>query len=69
MRSWHDFQLVQLFMLPMFLFATTFYPLGVYPGLCRSSSNACRCTTPSSSSGCPPQGSSTAASPSRRAIC
>ncbi|MFC5904767.1 ABC transporter permease [Streptomyces zhihengii] len=30
-RSWHDFQLVQLFMLPMFLFATTFYPLGVYP--------------------------------------
>uniref|UniRef100_A0AAU2W0G5 Transport permease protein n=1 Tax=Streptomyces sp. NBC_00008 TaxID=2903610 RepID=A0AAU2W0G5_9ACTN len=30
-RSWQDFQLVQLFMLPMFLFATTFYPLGVYP--------------------------------------
>jgi lipooligosaccharide transport system permease protein len=30
-RSWQDFQLVQLAMLPMFLFATTFYPLGVYP--------------------------------------
>ncbi|MBM9440012.1 ABC transporter permease [Actinacidiphila bryophytorum] len=30
-RSWQDFQLVQLVMLPMFLFATTFYPLGVYP--------------------------------------
>ncbi|UWE07919.1 ABC transporter permease [Actinacidiphila bryophytorum] len=29
-RSWQDFQLVQLVMLPMFLFATTFYPLGVY---------------------------------------
>lgn len=31
LRSWHDFQLVQLVMLPMFLFATTFYPLDVYP--------------------------------------
>jgi lipooligosaccharide transport system permease protein len=30
-RGWADFQNVQLFMLPMFLFATTFYPLGVYP--------------------------------------
>ncbi|MFG1809942.1 ABC transporter permease [Streptomyces sp. NPDC049040] len=29
-RSWQDFQLVQLVMLPMFLLATTFYPLGVY---------------------------------------
>lgn len=29
-RSWQDFQLIQLVMLPMFLFATTFYPLGVY---------------------------------------
>jgi lipooligosaccharide transport system permease protein len=31
MRGVADFQLVQLVMLPMFLFATTFYPLGVYP--------------------------------------
>jgi len=30
-RGWADFQNVQLVMLPMFLFATTFYPLGVYP--------------------------------------
>jgi lipooligosaccharide transport system permease protein len=30
-RGWPDFQFIQLFMLPMFLFATTFYPLGVYP--------------------------------------
>lgn len=31
MRSWQDFDLVTLAVLPMFLFATTFYPLGVYP--------------------------------------
>ena len=31
LRSWQDFQYVQLVMLPMFLFATTFYPVGVYP--------------------------------------
>jgi lipooligosaccharide transport system permease protein len=30
-RDWDDFQYVQLVMLPMFLFATTFYPLSVYP--------------------------------------
>ncbi|HWB21551.1 MAG TPA: ABC transporter permease [Gaiellaceae bacterium] len=30
-RHWADFQNVQLVMLPMFLFATTFYPLDVYP--------------------------------------
>ena len=32
LRDWPDFQLVQLVLLPMFLFATTFYPLSVYPG-------------------------------------
>ncbi|KJK42394.1 ABC transporter [Lentzea aerocolonigenes] len=32
MRSWQDFDLVQLAVLPMFLFSTTFYPLSVYPG-------------------------------------
>ncbi len=31
MRSWQDFDLVTLATLPMFLFATTFYPLSVYP--------------------------------------
>lgn len=29
-RGWHSFQYVQLVMLPMFLFATTFYPVTVY---------------------------------------
>ncbi|HEV2783861.1 MAG TPA: ABC transporter permease [Actinophytocola sp.] len=32
MRSWQDFDLVQLALLPMFLFSTTFFPLSVYPG-------------------------------------
>jgi lipooligosaccharide transport system permease protein len=31
MRSWQDFELIQLVMLPMFLFTTTFFPLSVYP--------------------------------------
>lgn len=31
MRNWQDFDLVQLVMLPMFLFSATFYPLTVYP--------------------------------------
>jgi len=31
MRTWQDFELTQLVMLPMFLFATTFYPLSTYP--------------------------------------
>jgi lipooligosaccharide transport system permease protein len=31
MRSWQDFDLVTLAIVPMFLFATTFYPLSVYP--------------------------------------
>jgi lipooligosaccharide transport system permease protein len=31
MRSWQDFDLVQLFTLPLFLFSATFYPLDVYP--------------------------------------
>lgn len=35
LRGWQDFQLIQLVMLPMFLFATTFYPLRVYPGFIR----------------------------------
>ncbi|MET1072576.1 MAG: ABC transporter permease [Umezawaea sp.] len=33
MRSWQDFDLVQLVVLPLFLFSTTFYPLSVYPPL------------------------------------
>ncbi len=35
LRDWSDFQLIQLVMLPMFLFATTFYPVSVYPGWLR----------------------------------
>ncbi len=31
MRSWQDFEFVQLAVLPMFLFSTTFFPLSVYP--------------------------------------
>ncbi len=31
MRSWQDFDLVTLVVLPMFLFSTTFFPLSVYP--------------------------------------
>jgi lipooligosaccharide transport system permease protein len=31
LRDFSDFQLIQLVMLPMFLFATTFYPLSIYP--------------------------------------
>lgn len=31
MRSWQDFEIVNLLMMPMFLFSTTFFPLGVYP--------------------------------------
>jgi lipooligosaccharide transport system permease protein len=31
MRSWQDFDLIQLVIMPMFLFATTFFPLNVYP--------------------------------------
>ena len=31
MRGWTDFDLVQLALLPMFLFSTTFYPLSTYP--------------------------------------
>lgn len=31
MRSWQDFDLVQLAVLPMFLFSATFYPLSTYP--------------------------------------
>jgi lipooligosaccharide transport system permease protein len=31
MRSWQDFEYVTLVSMPLFLFSTTFYPLGVYP--------------------------------------
>jgi len=31
LRSWQDFDLMQLILLPMFLFSATFYPLDVYP--------------------------------------
>jgi hypothetical protein len=31
MRTWQDFDYVQLAILPMFLFSATFYPLSTYP--------------------------------------
>jgi lipooligosaccharide transport system permease protein len=31
MRSWQDFDLIQLVQLPMFLFSATFYPVSTYP--------------------------------------
>jgi lipooligosaccharide transport system permease protein len=31
MRTWQDFDLIQLVMLPLFLFSATFYPLETYP--------------------------------------
>jgi lipooligosaccharide transport system permease protein len=31
MRSWQDFDLIQLVILPLFLFSGTFYPLDAYP--------------------------------------
>ena len=31
MKSWQDFEWITLAMMPMFLFSTTFFPLGVYP--------------------------------------
>ena len=31
MRTWQDFDLIQLVLLPLFLFSATFYPLTVYP--------------------------------------
>jgi len=33
MRSWQDYELLQLVVLPLFLFSATFYPLDVYPPL------------------------------------
>jgi lipooligosaccharide transport system permease protein len=31
MRTWQDFDLVQLVILPLFLFSATFYPVTTYP--------------------------------------
>jgi lipooligosaccharide transport system permease protein len=31
MRTWQDFEFVQLVTLPLFLFSATFYPLSAYP--------------------------------------
>jgi lipooligosaccharide transport system permease protein len=35
MRTWQDFDLIQLVVLPMFLFSGTFYPIETYPGVLR----------------------------------
>jgi lipooligosaccharide transport system permease protein len=31
-RTWRDFDLIQVVLLPLFLFSATFYPIWVYPG-------------------------------------
>jgi lipooligosaccharide transport system permease protein len=31
MRSWQDFEYIQLAIMPMFLFSATFYPISTYP--------------------------------------
>jgi lipooligosaccharide transport system permease protein len=31
MRTWQDFDIIQLFILPLFLFSGTFYPIDAYP--------------------------------------
>ena len=31
LRGWQDFEFVQLALMPLFLFSTTFYPLSIYP--------------------------------------
>ena len=36
MKSWQDFDLVNLVTLPLFLFSATFYPLDVYPPILQS---------------------------------
>ena len=35
MRSWQDFEFVQLAIMPMFLFSATFYPVETYPDAIR----------------------------------
>lgn len=36
MRTWQDFDLVQLVVLPLFLFSATFYPISAYPAALRT---------------------------------
>jgi lipooligosaccharide transport system permease protein len=36
MRTWQDFDLIQLVILPMFLFSGTFYPIDAYPDAIRA---------------------------------
>ncbi|MDP9260951.1 MAG: ABC transporter permease [Actinomycetota bacterium] len=31
LRSWQDFEMVQIVLLPMFLFSATFFPISIYP--------------------------------------
>src|SRR5690606_22452678 len=36
LRSWHDFDWIQIVMAPLFLFSATFYPLDVLPPVARA---------------------------------
>ena len=40
---WQDFDLINLVVLPLFLFSGTFYPIAAYPRRCRCSSASRRC--------------------------
>ena len=44
MKTWQDFDLIQLVVLPMFLFSGTFYPLDAYPDAIRVIVQLTRCT-------------------------
>ncbi len=35
MRSWQDFEYIQLAIMPMFLFSATFFPIDAYDGVLR----------------------------------
>ena len=35
MKSWQDFEYIQLGIVPMFLFSATFFPVTAYPGVLR----------------------------------
>ena len=36
MRTWQDFDLIQLVIMPLFLFSATFYPIETYPEALRA---------------------------------
>ena len=51
MKTWQDFDLIQLVVLPLFLFSATFYPIETYPDALQVIVRSRRCTRASTSSG------------------